>query len=261
MSSLSQGIYTGLGQGIYEADNNGLLNGLNTGIQNNDFASNNIVRDGLVLYLDANNSGSYTPPYNSVSWNDISGKNNNSTLVNGPVFNNSNGGSIVFDGSNDYAVSPDLNISGNSPITISFWCNYLSNPSDNVSIYYGTCGTAYQSIGLYYRNSENYVRFTTWQGLPGSPGDYNTSFIKDFNVWHNWTVVYNNNKVLIYRDGIADSNGIKNIGISFTTTKLSLGSTLCGALSNIKVGSAFVYNRALTQIEIIQNYNATKSRF
>lgn len=259
MSSLSQGIYTGLGQGIYEADNNGLLNGLNTGIQNNDFASNNIVRNGLVLHLDANNSGSYTPPYNSVSWNDISGKNNNSTLVNGPLFNNSNGGNIIFDGHNDYVVSPDLNISGNSPITISFWCNYLSNQlTDVVSIFYGTCNSSYSCIGLYYRNGENFARFTTWES---SPGDYNTSFIKDFNVWHNWTVVYNNNKVLVYRDGIADSNGVKDRTISFTTTKLYLGSTFCGGFSNIKVGSSFVYNRALTQIEIIQNYNATKARF
>lgn len=258
MSSLSQGIYTGLGQGIYEADNNGLLNGLNTGIQNNDFASNNIVREGLVLHLDAGNSGSYTPPYNSVSWNDISGKNNNSTLVNGPVFNNGNGGSIVFYGPNDYAVSPNLNISGNSPITISFWCNYLSNPSDDVAIFYGTCSIAYQAVGLYYRSSENYARFTTWES---SPGDYNTSFIKDFNVWHNWTIVYNNNKVLVYRDGIADSNGAQNKIVNFTTTKLVVGGTLCGAFSNIKVGSAFVYNRALTQLEIIQNYSATKARF
>ena len=258
MSSLSQGIYTGLGQGIYEADNNGLLNGLTTGIQGNDVVYNTIITDGLVLHLDAGNSGSYTPPYNSASWNDISGKNNNSTLVNGPLFNNSNGGNIIFDGSNDYGFSPDLNISGNSPITISFWCNYLTNPSDNVSIFYGTCGSAYQAVGLYYRGYENYVRFTTWEG---NFGDYNTSFIKDFNVWHNWTVVYNNNKVLVYRDGIADSNGVKDRTISFTTTKLYLGGTLCGAISNIKVGSVFAYNRALSQIEIIQNYNATKARF
>jgi hypothetical protein len=258
MSSLSQGIYTGLGQGIYEADNNGLLNGLDTGIQGNDFTQNNIVRDGLVLHLDAGNANSYLPPYNTNLWNDISGKNNNTTLINGPLFNNVNGGSIVFDGSNDYGFSPDLNISGNSPITISLWCNYLSNPSDNVAIFYGTCGSSYNCIGLYYRSYENYVRFTTWQS---SPGDYNTSFIKDFNVWHNWTVVYNNNKVLVYRDGIADSNGAQNKIVNFTTTKLYLGGTLCGANSNIKVGSVFAYNRALSQIEIIQNYNATKARF
>jgi hypothetical protein len=259
MSGLSQGIYTGLGQGIYEVDNNGLLNGLTTGIQGNDFISNTIVRDGLVLHLDANNSGSYLPPYNSNIWVDISGKNNNSTLNNGPVFNNGNGGSIVFDGSNDYVVSPDLNISGNAPITISFWCNHLSNQNgDVVSLFYGTCGSPLQSIGLYYRPSSNYVRFTTYQS---SPGDYDTSFIKDFNTWHHWCVVYSNNKVLVYRDGVADSNGLQNKPINFTTTKLYFGGVLCGYYSNIKVGSVFVYNRELTQIEIIQNYNATKSRF
>ena len=118
---------------------------------------------------------------------------------------------------------------------------------------------SYQCIGLYYRNSSNYVRFTTWQS---SPGDYDTSFIKDFNTWHHWTMVYSNNTILIYRDGIADANGAQSKTITFTSTKLSIGATIsCGVASNIKVGSASVYNRALSASEILQNYNTTKSKF
>ena len=59
----------------------------------------NIVTDGLVLYLDAANTKSYAS--GSTAWNDLVGI-NNGTLVNGPTFNSANGGSIVFDGSNDY---------------------------------------------------------------------------------------------------------------------------------------------------------------
>ena len=61
-----------------------------------------IVTDGLVLYLDAANIKSYTP--DSLFWYDISkGSKNNGTLINGPVFNPSNGGNIIFDGINEWA--------------------------------------------------------------------------------------------------------------------------------------------------------------
>jgi hypothetical protein len=217
-----------------------------------------IVTNGLVLNLDAAKKDSY--PGAGTAWNDISGNRNNGTLINGPTFNSNNGGSIVFDGVDDYVASTDIGLAGNVSITISFFGNQLTNqPGDVVSIFYGTCGTSYKCIGLYYRNSSNYVRFTTWQS---SPGDYNTSFIKDFNVWHHWAVVYSNNSVLVYRDGVADSNGAQSRTIDFTSTKLALGGTInCAVRSNTKIGVSQVYNRALSAQEVLQNYNALKSRY
>jgi hypothetical protein len=61
--------------------------------------SSPIVTDGLVLYLDAGNVKSY--PTTGTTWTDLVGV-NNGVLTNGPTFNPSNGGSIVFDGTNDY---------------------------------------------------------------------------------------------------------------------------------------------------------------
>ncbi len=60
----------------------------------------NIVTNGLVLYLDASNTKSYVS--GSTTWSDVSRSGNNGTLINGPTFNSANGGSIVFDGTNDY---------------------------------------------------------------------------------------------------------------------------------------------------------------
>ena len=59
-----------------------------------------IVTDGLVLCLDAGNRKSY--PGSGTSWVDMSGNNNTGTLTNGPTFGGGNGGSIVFDGVNDF---------------------------------------------------------------------------------------------------------------------------------------------------------------
>ena len=63
-------------------------------------AGPDIIEDGLVLCLDAGNKLSY--PGTGTTWTDLAGS-NNVTLTNGPVFGNNNGGSIGFDGSNDYA--------------------------------------------------------------------------------------------------------------------------------------------------------------
>ena len=60
---------------------------------------NSIVTDGLVFYVDAGNGDSY--PGTGTTWSDLVGS-NNGTLTNGPTFDSGNGGSIVFDGTNDY---------------------------------------------------------------------------------------------------------------------------------------------------------------
>ena len=66
-----------------------------------------IVTNGLVLALDASDRNSYVS--GSTTWNDMSGNSYNGTLTNGPTFNSGSGGSIVFDGSNDYVAIPITN--------------------------------------------------------------------------------------------------------------------------------------------------------
>ena len=80
-----------------------------------------VVTDGLVLYLDAANPKSYVS--GSTAWNDVSRGGNNGTLTNGPTFNSANGGSIVFDGVNDYVALGNISslILANNQFTISYW--------------------------------------------------------------------------------------------------------------------------------------------
>jgi hypothetical protein len=85
----------------------------------------NIVTSGLVLNLDAANPRSYPPPYNGVTWTTLAGS-NNGTLINGPTFNSSNGGSIVFDGVNDYINLPEITP---TLFTFSFWFKATGIPS------------------------------------------------------------------------------------------------------------------------------------
>ncbi len=61
-----------------------------------------IITSGCVLSLDAADKNSY--PGSGTAWRDLSGNGKNLTLTNGPTFSAGNQGSIVFDGTNDYAV-------------------------------------------------------------------------------------------------------------------------------------------------------------
>ena len=84
-----------------------------------------IVTNGLVLTLDAGSKKSYSG--SGTTWKDLSGNGNTGTLVNGPTFNSANGGSIVFDGSND-TVSTLNNTLFESEGAVSLW---FSRASDN----------------------------------------------------------------------------------------------------------------------------------
>jgi hypothetical protein len=59
-----------------------------------------VVTTGLQLYLDAGNASSY--PGSGTTWTDLSGNSRDGTLTNGPTYSSADGGSIVFDGSNDF---------------------------------------------------------------------------------------------------------------------------------------------------------------
>ena len=83
-----------------------------------------IVTDGMVLNLDAGTPLSY--PGSGTTWTDLSGNGRNGTLTNGPTYNSANGGSIVFDGSNDYisfnnVTTSSLGLTSSSGATLSCW--------------------------------------------------------------------------------------------------------------------------------------------
>ena len=215
-----------------------------------------VVTNGLILCLDPANQKSYTS--GSTTWYDLTGNFKNSTLVNGPAYSTSGSGCLTFDGVDDYATCTPYT-TGNNNLTISLWSKVITALSgDRVTIIFGKDGTTNECLGLYYRASSNYLRVTMWGA---DPPDYNTSFVKDTN-WHNDVMVYNNNTVLVYRDGVADANGAQSRTLNFTLNRLLIGAALAASTyANVSVSNVIMYNRALSASEILQNYNATKTRF
>jgi hypothetical protein len=214
-------------------------------------AGPDMVQDGLVLSLNANDRLSYIS--GSTTWNDVSGQGNNGTLVNGPTFNSSNGGNIVFDGVDDYVIHSSLDLG--TVCSWGVWVNYVrvANSSE-----------AFVVLGANLPNRYNlYYDFPTKNFYVGT-GDvfrtlqYNAGL--NANTWYNIVHTRNGNTVTVYINGV-------NIGIMTGTSSLpslfrTIGSEGTGNyFSNIRVSGVCYYNRALSFQEVLQNYNATKSRF
>lgn len=216
----------------------------------------NIVYNGLVLYTDAANKNSYTGT--GTNWADLTGTGNNGTLTNGPTFSGTNGGTIVFDGVDDY-VDYGNNASVNPQyLTMGVWVNY------NTFSTRPHIGKGGGSLGAYYLVIETDSRYvfyytktsSTWSALGNSTISTNT--------WYYFVLTYDGVGPKIYINGSLAASA-NNTGTLSTTDSNNLrlggyggnpGSPVSG-----KVGSFQIYNRALTATEVLQNYNAMKNRF
>jgi hypothetical protein len=208
-----------------------------------------IITNGLVLYLDAANKQSYVS--GSTSWIDVSNNNNNGTLTNGPTFNTGSGGSIVFDGVDDYVNLGSLSIiNGLSNFSFSIVFNSTQNKS-----FIGLFG---EGLGPRYTLELNNGLIRWWVG--GNTID-TTQQYNDGN-WHICTITQNSSgNYKCYVDG--------NLVLNTTQTSLTLGTEnfVVASWNNLsytyegKIAIFQIYNRVLSADEVLQNYNATKGRF
>lgn len=221
-----------------------------------------IVRSGLVLHLDAANRKSY--PGTGTTWTDLSDSDNNGTLVNGAAYNSTNNGSISFDGINDYITLPPLT-AGNSEITVSMYI-YPITTNGEYHIYTegGIPGNA-----LYWQFSITtrvwYTRDTSTGPTGARDNDISTNFLT-LNRWNYITAVYSVSGGFkrFYVDGILKSSSTTSIN-ALTTERNPNNAFIAfptdGLYFNGNVSNVKLYNRALTQLEVQQNFEATRGRY
>jgi hypothetical protein len=229
-----------------------------------------IITDGLVLYLDAANTKSYLS--GSTTWSDLSRSGNIGTLYNSPTFNSSNGGSITFDGTNDFALIPDnasLNF-GTGDFTIIVWVS-------GISAYPGSGGkTLIRKGGKFDGNLAGWS--ITWAS---SPADLYFIVSSDsarletrsnpafsYNGWSGYKMIglrrtsgtiaqINNTTITSGGTFTGNVNNTNSVEISYNSFYAGFGNTYLADT----VGIVQLYNRSLTSQELLQNYNALKSRF
>ena len=206
-----------------------------------------IVTDGLVLALDAGSTKSYSG--SGTTWYDLSGNGNDGTLTNGPTFNSN--GYLDFDGTNehvvlnstisltDFTATAVYNVSGLS----SGWAMLFGNSDLDNFIGIGSSGgilrvqdTNSLNSDISYSSTLNELTFLQVV----QSGNTNTWYINGQNIGTSTNSSYGGieiSRMVYYGDG-------SSLGI--WPGKYYLGQ---------------LYNRALSAEEVLQNYNATKSRF
>jgi len=223
----------------------------------------NIVTDGLVLNLDAGYAPSY--PTSGTTWYDLSGNNYDGTLVNGPLYDS---GSIVFDATDDFI---DTNFNTNfstADFTLTSWVY----PEFDSALYgrpimtkNGNGGCGIYDFALEYGRQSNKFSFIM-DGGTGNPNLYSTTFSK--NNWYNAVATREylggtNYKCSIYINGSLNVTTTGNF-TGGNGSKMTIGKFVdCNGVGEWlgKISISGIYNRALTPSEILQNYNAQKSRF
>jgi hypothetical protein len=218
--------------------------------------------NGLVLNLDAGVANSY--PGTGTTWFDLAAG-NNGTLVNGPTYNSSNGGSLVFDGINDYVDCGLSNIDLPTNITLSAWINQSTlsgykniitkEDSTGTGMDYGLTTSPNGNLYFWFHNGSYKIHEST------------TNTINSINTWYNVVSVFDdvNNRVKMYVNGIEIYNQPETTSLlAHVNSKLFIGWR-----SSFQNGQSFygnisltkVYNRALSATEVLQNFNSSRGRF
>jgi hypothetical protein len=221
-----------------------------------------IVKNGLILDLDAAKLDSYNRL--GTKWNDISGYGNNGTLINGPTFNNDNGGNIILDGTNDYISIPYTgNTSNNYTFNIVMKCNTMdSNTGNRQTI-----------LGLSYNNNIAYQQFTSeiWgnvgvtfrgNGGPTENVDFFTNSWTTNNDANNltyYTIIINSTNHLMYINNVLKTNISRPYTANFNS--ILLGGRNQSNFWNGGCHLFQMYGRNLTNNELTQNYNSLKGRY
>jgi hypothetical protein len=225
-------------------------------------ANPNIVSTGLVLCLDAANPRSY--PGSGTAWYNTSGNENTGSLNNGITYNSSNLGSFILDGVDDYVLVGPVPFTGNATTSVSWgiWVYPQSTTGNIVSMSSANPQGSWNmppiaATGQQFRGkiwSNNYLYSLTTYSL---------------NTWYYVVLVfdYTTTGQYLYVNGVlqASQTGI-TYSSSGTNNYLFLGQTNPGAdntgMFQGRISNFQVYgNKALSQEEILQNFNALRGRF
>ena len=231
----------------------------------------NTITDGLIFYVDPTNTNTYSG-VGTTAYNLIPGGINNFSLVNGVAYDLDRSGSFYFDGSNDYVGLGSTTIFNSTAFTVSFWIKPIAYNGSYVS------GAITNGQYTLFGTTSDYQGFTnTFTGAiqfgaaANAIATVNQSNFST-NKWYYYVAVYdsagtgNSTRFKIYIDG-----AIKTLTYDATIPAAPYAAGLEARFGygpggrypyyNGNIGLVQIHNRALSSTEILQNYNATKSRY
>lgn len=201
----------------------------------------------LIVNLKGNDLSSY--PTSGNTWFDISGYANDATITNAS-FTSDYDGVFNFDGNNDYMFLGQP-LSNGSSYTLSAWVN-ASDATSARNIISSTSSPFWLNSGFLYAGIDNSYTEVSSASFPT-------------NQWVYVTVSFNDstNTMTLYKDGtVVDQN--TNVTNTYTSENMYIGSHYTASPVSFflgMIGEISIYDGAISDADILQNYNNTKSRY
>ena len=220
---------------------------------------NSIITSGLVLNLDASNTASY--PGSGTTWTDLSGNGNNGTIISGINYSNINGGSMVFSGAINNRVQTNFAPTF-TDFTVCVWFK------DDGSPQYGRLIDKDYVNGFHLQR--NNTTANSWGGGIKEAGiPYGIYLTLPDGQWHFLTSIRSGTTHTLYGDGITNKVSNTVSAAALSATNIAIGSWTGGNVSapwnnqvfKGSVPQVLIYNRALSEAEVMQIFNATKSKY
>lgn len=213
-----------------------------------------LVTSGLSMWLDANNPASYSG--SGTTWTDLTGNGNDQTLVGAPTFTSGAPSYFSFNGINQYSTGSTLVLGANN-YTKMVWFQIDSSADNNlVSSDTGGHYMFFSSTSTLWAGNSNVMPFAGG-GAFGSSTSFSTG------TWYCATVVFTNPQIYLYVNGVQNA-----YDLTYTASARSGDGSVnlaCygpgGNLLNGKIAEVYCYAAALSASDVLQNYNATRSRY
>jgi hypothetical protein len=224
------------------------------GVQIYDIPMVTVVTGNLSMYLDAGITSSY--PGTGTAWTDLSGNNRNGTLTNGPTYTSADGGSIVFDGTNDF-----VQCTGSITATAATFVSWIRRNGTQGS-YDGILFSRGSNVTGMQFQSSNQLSYM-WNGAVNTYTWQSGLIVPDL-TWCMVAVSVTSTAATAY---LCQSSGITSAinTVSHTSTTLDdikIGQEdFGGRFFTGNIATAMIYNRALSADEISQNFNALSGRY
>jgi len=216
-----------------------------------------IITDGLVQAIDAASARSY--PGSGTAWNDLSEKNNNTTLENGPVYSSDKQGVFEMDGIDDYV---DAAASQSVYSLTRYISVFATVKCNNLSGFNGIFGQFSGGNGMVHFQTSGTV-FGVYIYGPNLPCTSTTALT--INTWMNLGFTFDGTTAKVFLNGLkvgtATTSSTANIGTS-SPADIAWGRVFSGSRNfDGDFAEGKVYNRGLTEAEALQNFNGIRSRF
>lgn len=197
--------------------------------------------------------------YSPAQWRDLSGNGNNGVLTNKPTYDTNNKGNFSFNGTSQYIDCGNVLAS-------------LTNLSLECFIKFGTQSTSFNGIISKTLGNADGYEIRTSNGATSTTTIVEFRYVGDSasigfgtltnGIWYHLVATGANGSQKTYINGVQAGSNTIALSPSANSNSLVIGKLAYSTLyANMIMAYARIYNRVLTASEVIQNYEATKTRF